>query len=69
MQTGIVDGIELAAYICQGDCFALDLKLSDCSGRDSFLFAARANAIFLLSPLSLCHRAARVLGVRILFCL
>src|SRR2546430_11072036 len=34
MQTGIVDGIELAAYICQGNCFALDLKLSDRSGRD-----------------------------------
>src|SRR6266581_2230491 len=34
MQTGIVDGIELAAYICQGNCFALHLKLSDRSGRD-----------------------------------
>src|SRR4029077_19235630 len=33
MQAGIVDGIELAAYIGKGNGFALDLKLADRSRR------------------------------------
>src|SRR5882762_11798238 len=38
MQAGIVDGVELAADICEGNRFALHLKLSDRSRRDFIRF-------------------------------